>query len=340
MVVRRLLNLFGSDSAAFWMQAEKVSVEEKSDPILSDFLDHVLRLLPVERLDRAVALAERVFSRLEPTKEDHEARQSCVYFFLHRYVRNNHPRCKVLLQAIVDDPTRNHPELGRMVGSLREPLGAGVRSALTSEQQDISNRAWEVASRVTTSVVDAFTKARADVEKFQNSDNDGESRTHATELYGALSHLLDYLSTDLYFASGVYDDEQAKAKNEPLPTLAKGREDFLTHAEPLIRLLMSTGLVPIAHHLLQFLAAYVDVDPARVFTLIGEIIVAAEQQGYQNESLGAGLVVEVVERYLAEFRHVFRDHPESQELLIRVLDIFVGWPRARKLVYRLGDIYR
>lgn len=339
-VVRRLLNLFDSDPATFWIQAEKVSVEEKSDPILSDLLDHVLRPLPAEELDRAVALAERVFSRLEPTKEDHEARQSCVYFFLHKYVQNNHLRCKVVLEAIIDDPIRNHPELGRMVGSLREPLGAGIRGALSSEQQDISKRAWAVASRVTTSTVDAFATARADMEKPQNSEDDGESRANATELYGTLFHLLDYLSTDLYFASGVYDDEQAKAKNEPLPTVPEGREDFLTHAEPLIRLLMSTGLVPVAHHLLQFLAAYVDVDPARVFTLIGEIIVAAEQQGYQNESLGAGLVVEVVERYLAEFRHVFRDHPESQELLIRVLDIFVGWPRARRLVYRLGDIYR
>jgi hypothetical protein len=104
--------------------------------------------------------------------------------------------------------------------------------------------------------------------------------------------------------------------------------------------LLATGLVPVAHHLLQFLVAYVDVAPTRVFVLIGETIIAAESQGYQNESLGANLVVAVVERYLAESRYVLRDSAECQELLIRVLDIFVGWPSARKLVYRLGDIYR
>jgi hypothetical protein len=74
--------------------------------------------------------------------------------------------------------------------------------------------------------------------------------------------------------------------------------------------------------------------------LIGDIIVAAEREGYQHESLGADLIVKIVERYLAEYRHVLRGSDRCQELLIRVLDIFVGWPQAKNLVYRIGDIYR
>ena len=63
---------------------------------------------------------------------------------------------------------------------------------------------------------------------------------------------------------------------------------------------------------------------------------------YQYEPLAEELIVKTVERYLAEFRPLLREHPECHVALMEILDIFVrvGWPQAHGLTYRLGDIYR
>jgi hypothetical protein len=53
-------------------------------------------------------------------------------------------------------------------------------------------------------------------------------------------------------------------------------------------------------------------------------------------------MVDIVERYLAEYRLVLRDHRECHAALMDILDVFVrvGWPRALQLTYQLSDIYR
>jgi len=49
-----------------------------------------------------------------------------------------------------------------------------------------------------------------------------------------------------------------------------------------------------------------------------------------------------VERYLAEYRPLLREHDECRQTLLEILDIFVqvGWPQARRLAYRLEEIYQ
>jgi hypothetical protein len=53
-------------------------------------------------------------------------------------------------------------------------------------------------------------------------------------------------------------------------------------------------------------------------------------------------MVRLVERYLAEHRPLLREDDECRRILLEVLDIFVqaGWPQARRLTYRLEEIFR
>lgn len=83
-------------------------------------------------------------------------------------------------------------------------------------------------------------------------------------------------------------------------------------------------------------------EPISVFEKIGKIVSIAQQGGYQYESLAADLIVKIIERYLAEYRWVFRENEKCQRTLMKILDIFVnaGWPSARRLTYRLEEIYR
>jgi len=107
-------------------------------------------------------------------------------------------------------------------------------------------------------------------------------------------------------------------------------------------LLAEVGYPSITHHLLQTLEAFILTDPNTVFLKVGRTVAAGERGGYQAESMGADLVVKIVERYLAEHRQVIQEDAECRDTLLRVIDTFVraGWPSARRLVYRLEDVFR
>ena len=69
---------------------------------------------------------------------------------------------------------------------------------------------------------------------------------------------------------------------------------------------------------------------------------SGQKDGYQFEAMAADLLVNLVERYLAEYRSVLREERGCQAALLEMLDIFVrvGWPSARRLTYRLEEIFR
>ena len=96
-----------------------------------------------------------------------------------------------------------------------------------------------------------------------------------------------------------------------------------------------------SHHLIEMLAFFVPLDPKGVFLRIAKSVRSARLGGYQHESLGAKQVVLIAERYIAEYRALFREDV-CRRALVEMLDTFVdaGWPSARKLVYRLDEIFR
>jgi hypothetical protein len=67
----------------------------------------------------------------------------------------------------------------------------------------------------------------------------------------------------------------------------------------------------------------------------------ASKFGYAFESMGADVVVRIVEKYLADYRDVFSDEDRLDELMA-CLNLFVsaGWPAAQSLTFRLAEIWR
>ncbi len=100
-------------------------------------------------------------------------------------------------------------------------------------------------------------------------------------------------------------------------------------------------VVPVAHHLVQALETFIPLDPPGVFALIAQAVKSAEQGGYSDESMGADLIVRIVQRYLADYRGVFADRAQLDDLM-DCLDVFVraGWPAAQALTFKLGEIWR
>jgi hypothetical protein len=58
--------------------------------------------------------------------------------------------------------------------------------------------------------------------------------------------------------------------------------------------------------------------------------------------MAVDLLVKVTETYLAEHRLLLQKDQRSREELIDILETFVeaGWPSARRLSYRLEEIFR
>jgi hypothetical protein len=107
-------------------------------------------------------------------------------------------------------------------------------------------------------------------------------------------------------------------------------------------LLVEIGAPGLVHHLVQTLEMFVPIDPARVFLLIGQSVLAGKLWRYQFESQAVDLVVRVIRTYIAEHRSIFEKNPECLRMLRELLDLFitVGWPSARVVAYRVEEVFR
>jgi len=145
--------------------------------------------------------------------------------------------------------------------------------------------------------------------------------------------LLDEIAEQLFFA--------VSADGLP-PSLAEveAQRQFLRDYSPLIRKLSTLGTPNAVHHLLEVLSQFVTANPADCFDLLSEAILRTTGVAkYEHESLGAARFVELISRYLADYRFLF-DQPARQKRLIDCIAVFVeaGWPEACLLFYALPGL--
>ena len=158
----------------------------------------------------------------------------------------------------------------------------------------------------------------------------------------SLAFLIDQIGRQVYFASGAQEGKRQNLIDEDGPYSRARIDRFYRETHPILEYLAEVGLPSLTHQLLETLEFFIPLDPAGVFICIGRVVRAGRQSGYQYESLAADLIVQLVERYLAEYRPLFREDEDCRRTLIEILDIFVqaGWPAARRLTYRLDEIFR
>jgi len=161
----------------------------------------------------------------------------------------------------------------------------------------------------------------------------------ATTQWKQAMQLIDKVVMELYFSSGASDTSQDR-RDAQRPTAVQAR--LYAEATGIFDALADVGLPSIAHHLLETLEHFVDVDPRGVFMRMVVTIRAGQAWGYQYDPLAEGLFVRLVQRYIAEHRSMLQQEPACSRALVEILDIFVlaGWPSARQLTHGLSDIYR
>lgn len=151
------------------------------------------------------------------------------------------------------------------------------------------------------------------------------------ERLSALIHVAGDLALELQLAAEHASDQGHEALSR-----------FYREAALIISDLAAVGHPAVVHYLVRTLQICVPVDARGVFLLVGRVVRGGAKGGYQYETMGRDAIVQLVERYLAEYREILQDDPECLTTLRELLEIFVrvGWPSARRLVYRLDEIFR
>ncbi|MDX9723072.1 MAG: ATP-binding protein [Myxococcota bacterium] len=152
--------------------------------------------------------------------------------------------------------------------------------------------------------------------------------------------LIDAVASELYFASGAVDSQNGAAP--PPAQLTR----FWLESRTLFTALSTESQPHTTHRVVKALAFLMPCAPAESFVLATTAVRSSVPAGLARESLAERDVVALVERAFADHRTIFQTNEHFADAclegLLAVLDAFVeeGWPSARRLTYRLEEIWR
>jgi hypothetical protein len=284
---------------------------------------------------RVIALVELIFDRIVDGHGAKKVREACATTFLNLYIWQGNTTCEARVLTIADAPWRYTVEARSIIAGLRDVLTFGRADTAESEKDAVRRRGLTLAARILSVASTEYRRLVTANNEKPSTEIDPALLDRARVLHG----LLDSLSTQIYFASGAFDLRQTPPRATPDRLQ---RERFLREASTLFDSLSTVGIAQVAYHLAETLESLLEFDPAGVFLKIRNTVRQARSGGFEYESLAAGVVVRIVQRFLAEYRAQLRENLECRKALVEILDIFVaaGWPSARQLTYRLEEIFR
>jgi len=329
--------LYRNHANSMWQIIERTAVQEKSRGVLQGLLIVFITCLLEFEPNRVANFTDTIFHRVKRGAGANKVRELCVAIFAELFIWRDHQQSKQVVEVLVSHPDRHPQEAGIVLGRLGDRLNYGPTDALDSQADAIRGRALRLLEDLLRSSRDALKKLdqRYDGVGFSEWNEDDKTKVQS------LVQLIDSIASSVYFAAkgcGTGSDEPATVSRESITRCQR----FYHEASRIFDDLASVGMPSVAHHLLETLQHFIDLDPKGVFRRIRGVVLAASQAGYQYESLAADLVVEIVERYLAEYRSLLQQDIDCCKGIIEILDIFVeaGWPSALRLAYRLEETYR
>ncbi len=329
--------LYGVAPDLMWRIAEHMARHEKSRDVLQGLLAGPLNRLAGVESDRVAELTKTIWDRITEGAGANQVREFCVGIFSGLYIWRNHAASRDVVREIVSNPASYPSEAGYVLGRLREPLTHGPTDRSDPKVDAVRRRALDLLHLLLRSTQSSL----REIENRYASRPFSDWPKSNQKTVKSLLRLIDRIGTEVYFASGAYDARRQGQRREVREVGPQSRR-FYEEAGKILDELADAALPSVTHHLLETLEYFIPLDPRGVFLRIQRIVVGAQQAGYQYESMAADLIVRLVERYLAEHRTLLQEDEYCRKALIKVLDVFVraGWPSARRLAYRLEEIFR
>jgi hypothetical protein len=292
-------------------------------------LDQCARALP----NRALALIAKMLEEAETARgKSEEVSKSCIACLTCYYLWRDDPTAKASVEGIVEGIPATAHDAGRVFPTLRNAL-----QYVEPANPERALRTRERAAKLFNAIIgQAVPVMRELIEKrLRREEPTQEQRGQ----FDDLELLLVTCSSELYFASGAF--QELRHGLPPVLTTPEQRELYSALA-PSWNLLAEIGSPNLVHHLVQTLEMFVPVDPASVFLLIGNSVLAGRLWSYHFEDLAVELVVRIIRTYIAEHRSIFEKNPDCLRVLRELLDLFItaGWPSARIVSYRVDEVFR
>jgi len=337
-VARQLNTLYQTNPERMWGMINRLCREEKSCGVLQGLLGGPFSRIANAHPDRIAVLTKEVFDRVSEGPGARKVRDLCVDIFTSLYIWHDHAKCRENIFQIIEDTFVNPDDVHQILCHIRKPLNHGQVYPCDPVQDGIRQRAFDLLATLLRLAHDGLRS----IEKENRNTPSNVWSEADQEKAKSLVRLIDGIGNEIYFASGAFDSKKQTGSGQKRSSMNEKMERFYKEAGSILIELADVGIPSLTHHLLETLEIFIPLDPPGVFLRIGRVIRAGQQGGYQYESLAADMMVRLVERYLAEYRTVLRENDECRRTLLEVLDIFVqaGWPSARRLTYRLEEIFR
>lgn len=337
-IAKSLNALYRAAPEFMWQIIERMSREEPSRGVLQGLISGPLQRLADADPDRVAGLTRTIFDRVREGPGAKIVREFCVGIFTRLYIWRDHTVSREAVMDIAASPSVNRDEVPHLLAHLRQPISHGPTDPPDPMQDAIRHRSLGLLDRILHSALERL----REVKRLHSGVSFDDWPSIDQETAKSLARIIDHVGREVYFASGAHDRRGQGQPEEDNPQTRERTERFYRETIPILEELADSGLPSVTHHLLETLEFFIPIDPDGVFLCIGRVVRAGKEGGYQYESLAADLVVKLVERYLAECRTLLRENAECRQTLIEILDVFVqaGWPNARRLTYRLEEIFR
>lgn len=318
-----------------WRIIQDRANHELNTLVLGALVGSISRLATSDPV-RVISIAKTIFSR---TREMSVERRTPVLkatgrLFLWFWLNHGDKEAQEVIDVMARHPKDAPEAMQSLIVSLRDGLTRG-RLSPTDPIADLwRERAFGFLASVSNSSASSW---QALVAQYQ-AEQIPERRESLLVSIRAAAGVLDTIGQELFFGSGAYAALQVNSGGTTLEL----KKRFLKEAAGVIHLLSTIGFASVAHNLVQTLSFLADADPAQVFNLVAKVVEGGAKDGYQNDSLAVKEVVNLVERYLAQHKDIFRDNSECRQAIIDILGRFIeaDWPEARRLTYQLEDVYR
>lgn len=293
-------------------------------------------------------LSQIVERAMKCAPDDNHIFETLTHTYLFHFLRTGDAESEVFINQLVAecDSKRASAALQSQLHTCRQGgwLTAGDAVTLIEREETVRRRTWKFIETLLFAAQQKLSGHRQRLQELHNAGRlESDDAKPVVEARDRIAHLVDWIATQLYFASGAFADKQAR--DEDHLTDAQKRR-FWREAAGLFDSLASEVHPHTTHQLVEALHHLLPCDPRNVFLTAAKAITSSSSVGYQHESLAVGDVVKLIQRALADHREIFQsiDGKESDCLpaLLRVLDLFVeaGWAEARQLTHRLEEIYR
>ena len=338
-VARSLNALYYSAPDLMWRLAAHFSRHEQSCGVLRGFLTQPISILARADENRAATMAIEISSRIEDGPGAEGTRANCFRLLAQLFIWRDNNAARDAVFSSADHPIEDSQSAHHVLLETRDRMTHGPVSPPDPAADAIRSRALTLFERI---MKGAFAAMQEIERQHAGVAFDKWSETDRG-LCKNIARLIDSCGDEIYFGSGAYGHSRhAGTANQKDKVSTAAMQRFYGEGGHLIDQLAESGFASVAHHLLETLQEFIPFDPRGVFLRIGKVVTAGARGNYQFESLGASLLVAIVERYLAEYAALLRDDADCRKALMDSLDLFVraGWPAARSLTYRLEEIYR